>query len=96
MAGSTPPRVVVADPPLPVVEMDAMDAIEGVSERWRLRVRGRGGRGVDSAGRLGGGLGFLGRPLVVVGTLSPGWRSGVGRVVLVVVAGEFVPLREPD
>jgi len=82
----------VADPTvdaLPVVEMDVIEAIEGVSDRWRLSVRGRGGRGADSAGRFGGGWGVF----LVVG-LSPGWGSGVGRVELVVVAGEFVPLWE--
>ena len=88
MAGSTPPSVVVADPTveaLPGVEMDAIDAMEGVSDRCRLRVRGREGRAGDSAGRFGAGWGFLGE-------LSAGWGSGVGRIRFIAVVGESVLL----
>ena len=90
MAGSTPPSVVFADPTveaLPGVEMEAIDAIDGVSDRCRFSVRGREGRGADSAGRFGVGCGF-------VRGLSPAWESGVGRIEVVAVAGEFVPLWE--
>jgi hypothetical protein len=61
--------------------MDAMEAMEGVSDLWRLRVRGRGGLGV--AGRLeegGGFAGWVGFEVVLL--LSLGLRGGLGRFVV--------------
>jgi hypothetical protein len=59
-----------------------VEAMEGVSDLWRLRVRGRGGLGV--AGRLEPGASGLGGWVVflLVGSLSFGLRGEAGRLVV--------------
>jgi hypothetical protein len=87
LAGRTPPRVVVVVEEevmlLRSVEeaIEAMEAMEGVSDLWRLRVRGRGGLGV--AGRLeeeGGFAGWVGFEVVLLSVVD--LRGGLGRLVV--------------
>jgi len=51
LAGRTPPRVVFVLRDVPLVRSVEKEATEAVSDRWRLRVRGRG-LGDDSAVRF--------------------------------------------